>query len=183
MLDLLYKSLLLFCCCCFCTQAISQSSARHSICLVIPEMAILDIEPTNAVINLRINAPIEGGESVALPKGDGTKWLNYTSAISPSGANRSVAAQISGGTLPEGVRLYLEASNSTGNGGGTLGKSTGKITLNTSPKAIINNIGRGYTGKGSNNGHKLTYSLGIEDYKKLNATTNQQVMVVFTITE
>lgn len=174
----------IFCfCCLYGSLLIGQSSARHSICLVIPEIAIVDIEPNNSSINLAVNVPAESGESVSLSKADASKWLNYTSAISPTGANRSVAAQISGNTIPEGLQLYLEASNYQGSGGGTLGKSTGKITLDNNPKTIVNDIGRSYTGNGSNNGHQLTYSLAIANYEALKGETSQQVTIIFTITE
>lgn len=172
---------------CFCTfygsLAMGQSSARHSICLTIPEIAIVDIEPNNSPINLSLNAPSESGESVSLSKADASKWLNYTSAISPSGANRSVAAQISGNTIPEGLQLYLAASNYQGSGGGTLGKSTGRIALDNTPKTIVSDIGRSYTGNGNNNGHQLAYSLSIDNYEALKAASSQQVTVIFTITE
>ncbi len=175
---------LIFCfCCLYGNSAIGQSSYRHSICLTIPEIAILDIEPSNLPINLSINAPTESGESVSIPKEDASKWLNYTSAISPSGANRSVAAQISGNSIPEGLQLYLEASTYQGNGGGMLGKAMGKVSLNNSPKTIISDIGRGYTGNGNNNGHQLIYSLSIANYEALKAESSQQVTVIFTITE
>lgn len=175
---------LIFCfCCLYGSLVMGQSSARHSICVTIPEIAIVDIEPNNSSINLAVNAPAESGESVSLSKADASKWLNYTSAISPSGANRSVAAQISGNTIPEGLQLYLTASNYKGSGGGTLGKSTGKIALDNNPKTIISDIGRSYTGNGNNNGHQLTYSLSIDNYEALKAEASQQVTVIVTITE
>ncbi|MFK7982691.1 MAG: hypothetical protein AB8G86_22115 [Saprospiraceae bacterium] len=183
MVKIKLKCLLFFIACGFYQLAVGQSSVRHSICLVIPEIAILDIEPNNTTINLSLNAPTESGTAVTFSKEDASKWLNYTSAIAPNGASRSIAAQISGNSIPEGLQLYLEAGNYRGSGGGTLGKSTGKMALDTSPRTIVSDIGRSYTGNGTNNGHQLKYALSIADYGKLNAETNQQVMVIFTITE
>jgi len=183
MINRTIKFLLFFIACSFCQLTIAQSSARHSICLVIPEIAILDIEPNNTPINLSLNAPTESGTAMTIAKEDATKWLNYTSAIAPNGASRSIAAQISGSNFPEGLQLFLEAGNYSGSGGGTLGKSTGKMVLDTSPKTIINDIGRSYTGTGNNNGHQLKYALAITDYEKLSGTTSQEVTIIFTITE
>ncbi len=167
----------------FCQWTFGQFSASHAICVTIPEIAILDIEPNNATINLSLDAATEGGAAITPSRADASKWLNYTSAIVPNGASRAIAAQISGSNFPEGLQLYLEAGNYNGNGGGTLGKSTGKMALDSSPKTIINDIGRSYTGNGNNNGHQLTYSLAISDYEKLNGNVNHQVVVIFTITE
>jgi len=183
MININFFLFLFFITCSFCQQLLSQSSARHSICVTIPEIAILDIEPNNTPINLSLNIPTESGEGMSIAKEDATKWLNYTSAIAPSGASRSIAAQISGNNFPAGLQLYLEASNYTGSGGGTLGKSTGKMALDTSPKTIINDIGRSYTGNGHNNGHQLIYSLAITDYEQLSGTTSEEMTIIFTITE
>lgn len=166
-----------------CQVILGQSSARHSICLTIPEIAILDIEPQNTPINLSLDIPIESGEALSITKEDASKWLNYTSAIAPNGANRSITAQISGSSFPEGLNLYLEASNYTGIGAGSLGKTTGKMILSTNPKTIINDIGRSYTGNGNRNGHQLKYALGIADYEKLDAAESKEVTIIFTITE
>jgi len=160
-----------------------QQSARHPVCLVIPEIAIVDIEPNNTAINLQFKAPLEGGKAISADEVNENKWLNYTSAITRTGSNRRITAQIANGSLPEGVELRLKANNYTGSGKGTHGQSSGQISLNSTPKTIINNIGRAFTGNGVGNGHQLTYSLAISDYKKLDATEQVEVMVIFTITE
>lgn len=160
-----------------------QQSARHPICLVLPEIAIVDIEPNNTAVNLQFNSPLEGGKAIEAIKQDQSKWLNYTSAIARTGSNRIITAQIANGAIPEGVALGLTASNYVGNGKGTHGQSNGPIFLSSTPKTIINNIGRAFTGNGTGNGHQLTYSLSISDYKKLDASANTEVMVIFTITE
>ena len=69
-------------------QAFGQSSASHPICVTIPEIAILDIEPNNTAINLSLDAATESGAAVA-SRADASKWLNYTSAIAPNGASRA----------------------------------------------------------------------------------------------
>ena len=160
-----------------------QQSARHPICLVLPEIAIVDIEPNNLAINLQFDAPLEGGNAISANGKDQSKWLNYTSAISRTGSNRIITAQIASGVIPEGVALGLTASDYEGNGKGTHGQSSGQIFLSSAPKTIIDNIGRAFTGNGTGNGHQLTYSLSISDYKKLDASADTEVMVIFTITE
>jgi len=161
----------------------AQQSARHPICLVLPEIAIVDIEPNDTPINLQFDAPLEGGNAITALERNQTKWLNYTSAISRTGSNRMITAQIASGALPEGVELGLIASAYKGNGKGAHGQSSGPIFLSSTPKTIIDNIGRAFTGNGTGNGHQLTYSLSISDYKKLDASAEREVMVVFTITE
>lgn len=160
-----------------------QQSARHPICLVIPEVAIVDIEPNNTAINLQLEAPLEGGNAVAAIGKDQTKWINYTSAITRTGSNRIITAQIANGAIPEGVALGLIASGYEGSGKGAHGQSSGQIFLSSTPKTIIGNIGRSFTGNGAGNGHKLTYSLSILDYKKLDASATTEVTVIYTITE
>lgn len=164
------------------TTAQGQGSARHSVCLVIPAIAIVDIEPSNAPITLQLKAPTEAGTAVEADQTDGSKWLNYTSAIAAGGSSRSIAAQISSGNLPDGIVLSLQTSGSSG-GGGATGSSTGKVNLSSTPQTIITGIGRSYTGTGSGNGHQLTYGLTISDYRKLDADGGQNVQVIFTITE
>ena len=158
----------------------AQSSASHAVCLIIPEFAILDVEPNNSAINLQFNSPIEGGEQI-ISGTENSKWINYTSTIVPGGANRRVVANIVSGSLPGGVQLNLIASNATGSGGGSRGTSAGSISLDGTPKNIINNIGRSYTGNGGGNGHQLTYSLSISNYNQLDADESTTVTVVFTI--
>lgn len=160
----------------------AQGSARHSICIVIPAISILDVEPSNTPISLQLKAPTEAGVAVDADQTDGSKWLNYTSAIPTGGSSRSITAQIASGSLPEGLRLSLHASGSVG-GAGATGGSTGKINLGSTPQTIITGIGRSYTGNGAGNGHQLTYGLTIADYKKLDADGGRNVQVIFTITE
>lgn len=160
-----------------------QQSARHPICLVLPEVAIMDIEPNNLPINLQFNAPVDGGEALTSNRMDQSKWINYTSSINRNGSNRAITAQIANGGVPNGVELRLEASNFSGSGRGTHGQSSGSIALTTTPQTIINNIGRSFTGNGTGNGHQLTYSLNILDYSQLDAVENVEVTILFTITE
>ena len=160
-----------------------QQSARHPVCLVIPEIAIVDIEPNNTAINLQFSAPLDGGNAISADEANESKWLNYTSAISRTGSSRYITAQIANGSLPEGIELRLAANDYSGSGKGAHGQSSGQISLSSTPKTIISNIGRAFTGNGVGNGHQLTYSLAISDYKKLDAAERAEVMIIFTITE
>jgi len=166
----------------FTNLAQGQGSARHSVCVVIPAFAVLDVEPSNTPITLQLQTPTEAGSALDADQVDGSKWLNYTSAISVGGNSRSITAQITSGSLPEGIRLTLQASNSAG-GGGATGATTGIINLSNNPQTIISGIGRSYTGMGTGSGHQLIYGLSIVDYTKLDADANQNVQVIFTITE
>ena len=161
----------------------AQRTATHPVCLNLPEFAIIDIEPNNLPIQLSMTAPVESGQPITIDGENKTKWLNYTSAIPDNGLSRTITAQISSGTLSEGVELYLGAGNYQGNGAGNHGTPGGNISLNENPQVLISDIGRGFTGNGLYNGHLLTYGLNILDYDKLNAQINNQVVVIFTIVD
>jgi len=156
---------------------------NHDLSVTIPQVVIMDIEPSNSSIQLTLGPPVEAGNSMQLPTNT-TKWINYTCALSPSATNKIIRAQITSGALPPGVSLQLQAGAYTGGGAGTTGSTVGIITLSASPQSIITGIGRSYTGNGSGQGHQLTYSLDIVNQSLLNFDTNgASVTVTFTISD
>lgn len=153
--------------------------------LSLPEITLVDIEPGFAnSINFTISPSSRGGESAIIQKTTNeTLWINYTCAL-PDGPNsRSINAEISQGTLPQGVALFLEASPYSGTGDGNLGIADGKIELSSQPKPIISGIGNCYTGDGISNGHQLSFSIEISDYSQIYAVDNAYFLVLYTITD
>lgn len=158
--------------------------AQLSVNFSLPEVALIDIEPsTNNEVNFNVNSGVYSGESPTVEQTNVSLWINYSSSLSIGLNSRSIVAEISQGFLPQGISLYLEASDYSGTGGGKLGQSAGKVSLSGQPKPIINNIGNGFTGDGINNGHSLTFSLEITDYTKIVSVDNSNVLVLYTITD
>lgn len=157
---------------------------EHSLGFTIPEIAMVDIEPDNSSLNLSFIAPSEAGMPIIVSNtGANTKWVNYTSSISPFVSSRSIEVQVNNGAIPDGVEILLDVSSYSGGGGGVLGISSGTVTLSTAPQICIDNIGGCYTGNGSNNGHQLTYSIGITDYDALDANQSTVIEIMFTLVD
>lgn len=157
----------------------AQTTGSRSINLNLSEVALLDIEPNTSSISFSFAAPTEAGKSLVIPAVNATKWLNYTSAIKTVTPKRVVSAQID--QLFPGLFVKVQAAAASGLGGGTLGTPLGKMTITTTPTAIINGIGGAFTGTGSNNGHLLTISLEVDDYSQLVKTTSKVITITYTI--
>lgn len=157
---------------------------RLSVYFSLPEVALIDIEPgTNNDVQFRINSGMQSGESPTFEQSSADLWINYSSSLARSYNTRSIVAEVSQGALPEGIILYLEATNYSGNGGGHHGRSAGKIALTNRPKPIITDIGNCFTGDGVNNGHLLSFSIEISDYSKVVSVENSNMLVLYTITD
>jgi len=150
------------------------------IAVSLPVVTLLDVEPAGT-FTLNFTAPTEAGQALTVPAANTTKWVNYTSAIASGGLTRRVTASIN--QLIPGVNISIQAAAASGAGGGTLGTSSGLVTLSTTAATIITGIGGAYTGTGANNGHRLTISLAVSTYANLSARTNTPVVITYTITE
>ena len=162
-----------------------MAEQQKTVRLSIPEIALLDIEPSfNNSIYITLEKPVKPGAEASVSKsGDKTLWINYTSTLQNSKNSRIIKAEISGGKIPGGINLYLEISDYMGNGKGKLGESSGKIKLTHHPKPILTGIGNCYTGDGVMNGHSLTFSLKIKNYAKVHAINNSDFTILYTITD
>ncbi|KFE97154.1 hypothetical protein [Chryseobacterium luteum] len=150
------------------------------IAVTLPVVTLLDIEPAGT-FTLNFTAPTEAGQALTAPASNTAKWVNYTSAITSGGLTRRVTASVN--QLIPGVNIRIQAAAASGAGGGTLGTSSGLVTLSTTAATIITGIGGAFTGNGPNNGHKLTISLVVNTYANLSAITNIPVVITYTITE
>lgn len=156
----------------------AQSSVAVNVSL--PTVTLLDIEPSTAAITLALQTPIEAGFPVTVPSDNSTKWLNFTSAVAVGGS-RKVTAQVTSGTIPNGLRLKLSLSSYTGTGAGSLGSPVTSIYLSAAAQNIITGIGGAYTGNGSNNGYNLTYGLEINNYSQLRYNASGTLTITYTL--
>ena len=155
---------------------------NHTVSINIPEVAILDLEGKTA-ISLNVEAPTEAGEAVDFSKAkDSSIWLNYSSIVSKKENSRDVSVKISKNDVPDGMLLKVTASSDAGNGDGTMGKSTGTVTLTNKDQKVIDGIGSCYTGDGEKNGHNLNYSLELDPTKGSYADIDFDQDVTLTIT-
>lgn len=151
----------------------------------VPEIALIDIEPSiDNSVHFSIVPSAETGESPLIENHTSqTLWLNYSSATTTPENTRSIMAEISQGTIPEGIILYLEASVYSGTGDGATGYPSGKVSINNHAQQIIAGIGSCYTGDGINNGHSITYSIDISDYSKIHSIEHSDFTILYTITD
>jgi hypothetical protein len=170
------------------TKAQDSESANHNVAFTVPNFAILDIETTgnNADITLSLSeTDLEAGSEFDFSSATNSDlWLNYTALTDKTGANvntRKVSVQLDD-AIP-GINLKLAVAEDVSAGDGQTGGSlaTSAITLTTSSKDIINEIGSCYTGNGASKGHNLTYSLEADNYSEIEAGS-QSVTVTYTIT-
>ena len=164
----------------------SQSAERQkTVRLSIPEIAILDIEPSlNNSVYISLEQPGKPGVEAGFRKtGNETLWINYSSTLLNANNSRVIKAEILRGATPEGIELFLEASNYSGNGDGRAGQSTGKVKLTNQPKPVITNIGNCYTGDGLMNGHLLSFSVEISNYSKIHSMNDTEFTILYTITD
>lgn len=155
---------------------------NHTITVVVPNVALLDLEATtrNFTSTFVQPTPLEAGERLTAPANNTNLWLNYSSIIGGSVLSRKVQVKI--GALVPGVDIAVTAAAAV-NGAGT--KGTGStLTLSATDQDLVTAIGSAYTGTGINNGHNLTYSFNALDanYGSLRAAS-PVVTVTYTLVD
>jgi hypothetical protein len=152
--------------------------------MTVPEIALVSVAPENSAILLAMEKTEIAGEKIVYTSNqDHQLWLNYTCSIAPDSPSKNISVQIVSGSVPTGIDLQLSVSEYSGSGKGEFGTPTDKISVQNYPQNIISNIGGSFTNKGINNGHKLEYSLGITNYKLLDAESSNTLTIVFTISD
>ncbi|HOI49144.1 MAG TPA: hypothetical protein PK167_07560 [Prolixibacteraceae bacterium] len=167
----------------FAQVAGKKLTTDHTVTLKVPSVAMVDLAGSNLNFDLEATAPQFAGEAIGVSATNSNAWLNYSSVITENNT-RSVKAQLSA-SLPAGISLKVNAAADNGKGNGQIGTSTGVQTLSDSQaKVVVNNIGSCYTGKGSENGHQLTYTLELNHsgYATLREASHA-VKVTYTISE
>lgn len=160
-------------------------TGQHGISVQFPSIVLLDIEPGDHTVNLEISTPNEAGNPVTIGSQatDNTLWMNYTSALTAASASRSVTVQLMSGTVPSGLRLRVQAAAFSGTGAGTFGTPGGIINISGTAQNLMTGIRGAYTGNGANTGHRLTYSLQIQNYGQLAGIQTGDLTIAYTITQ
>lgn len=160
------------------------NSGNLNVRFSVPEIAVVDIEPELSNIEFRLAAPgVAGGEPVVQHVSNESVWINYTSAIRRNGNRRSINAQISEGTIPDGISFYVEASFASAFGSINQGSPVGRVHITSQPHPIITGIGSCFTGEGVGKGHELKYFLEISDFSQMKSIEDQVFTVLYTITD
>jgi hypothetical protein len=161
------------------------NQSTHDITVSIPEVALVDIEPTASKnLTMGFTAPTEAGLPIVPASTNNTLWLNYSSIKSVADVTRTISVKL--GAVIQGVDIKVTAAAATGAGGGLLGTPASQLTLTATPQTIISGIGSAYTGDGASNGHNLSYSVvsatGV-NYQDLSATATTTATVTYTISD
>ena len=164
----------------FCGNLKAQSSANRTVRITLPVVALINVVPSDPIA-LKFTSSGEAGRMLVSPVSTDSKWINYSSAITPGGSSRVITAAIS--QEVKGIAIRLNTAAYSGSGGGTLGSAVNQVILSTIPVTIISGIGGAFTGIGINNGHKITFSAVVTNYKDLTASSNNIINVVYTISD
>lgn len=167
------------------TFAQLYDESQLTVSFTLPPVTLLDIEPaTNNSLYFAMSPALESGASPQFTETSNEElWLNYSSAVQNANGSRAIVAQISGGSLPEGISLNVEASQSGGQGKGQLGQPAGKVALSGQPQTLIADIGNCFTGDGVGQGHQLTFTIELSDFSRLHAMSETVVVVLYTIVD
>ena len=169
-------------------QAQDTNKDGHDITIKIPEVALLDIEPSGSTsFTLEPEAPTEAGDTLDFSKAlNEDLWLNYSSVIgSKSDPERKVTVAITNGKVPGGMELKVTASKDAGNGGGKVGSPGSTLTLSDTDQDLISGIGSCWTNTPENNGHQLTYKLSLASggYENLDFDDANVLTITYTLTD
>lgn len=161
-----------------------NNANAHNLTINIPEVALLDLEGSTAV-TLAPTAPAEAGDALSFASSTNSNiWVNYSSIVGTN-ETRNVTAQITSGSVPEGVNLKVAAAADAGQGKGTVGATAGTVNLSSTAQSVITGVKSCYTGNGTSKGHNLTYTLELssdDDYAKLvQGSTN--LTITYTLTD
>ena len=171
----------------FDANAQDTQTDNHQITVVIPNIALLDLEASvskNFSAAFSQATPVEAGDKLTIPAANTDLWLNYSSILPTTGpGSTSRRVDVKASALVPGVTISVVAAAST-SGFGTKGTPASAVTLTTTDQPIINTIGSAYTVTGPNNGHRLTYSFAALDanYAALRAGSTV-VTVTYTLAD
>ena len=166
----------------FSIHAQNNEGSRHA-SFKLKEIALLNIEPSNVAVILKLGSPELAGEKVEMVAINNTKWINFTSSLSKNSSSRNISIKIEDGNIPEGISLNVKTDQYIGSGKGQFGAQSNIISLSKKSQTIVSDIGGAYTGYGINNGYKITYLLDIYDYKLLNMDNSEVLTISLTLTD
>ncbi len=151
----------------------------------LPEVALIDIEHTgDGTIEFELLPAAETGSSPVIKQTNSQEfWINYSSALGKFSQHRSIVAQVTGGSLPAGLDLYIQATDYAGIGSGQTGNSSGRVMIGNDPRPIVTGIGSGFTGDGIGNGHQLNFEIDISQMEKITASESLDFTILYTLTD
>jgi hypothetical protein len=164
------------------STAYSQSNTdNHQVSIVIPEIAMLDIESAGSNdISLTMVAPTDAGETIA-DQTDNSLWLNVTSIVTSSGT-RDISVKLDNAIT--GLDLKVVSLDYSGSGFGSWGTAQSEIILSSTDQILVDDLRSGYTFNGAGNGYNLTYTASPQadaDFGDLVANT-ENITVTYTLT-
>lgn len=155
-----------------------DASGKNIITMKIPALSLISFEGGEQIVTHPAETDQRVNQIISSP-GEET-WINYASIVE-AGYSNEITVQISDGYLPPDIRLKVVPGAYTGGGKGDIGQPADEIILTNTPKAIITNIGSCYTGKGVNNGHKLSYIYESLNTDQAIAKNDYDITVTYTI--
>lgn len=155
-----------------------NASGKNIINMKIPELSLISFEGGEQIVT-EASEPDRHVNQIISSPGEET-WINYASIVE-AGYSNEITVQISAGYLPPDIRLRVIPGEYSGSGQGDIGQPADEIILTDTPKAIITNIGSCYTGKGTNNGHKLSYIYEGLDTNQDIRKNDYDITVTYTI--
>jgi len=158
-----------------------NDGAYHTVTIVIPKVALLDIESvTSKDITLTMAPPSEAGNPI-LSNIDNNLWLNVTSIVA-SGNTRDISAKIDAPI--NGLDLKVVSNAHSGSGFGSWGGPQPELILTTADQTLVSGIKSGYTMDGANNGFNLKYTVKSNNlmYGGITSTTEDNITVTYTLT-
>ena len=167
-----------------------KGTAVQQVVVSVPEVALMDLESaTGTTVAFSPERPQEAGQAIDFSNQvNSSIWINYSSIVSSrTEPGRNITAQITSGTLPQGVVLSVVASQDAGLGDGAMGKATTAVNLTDQAQDIIRGVGSAYTGNGVSKGHQLTYALSLSEatgsYASLDFNESGTVSITYTMTD
>jgi hypothetical protein len=167
--------------------AAASDSATHNVTITVSEVAGLAIVGAEVSFTVGAVPPTAGAEPTITPTNAGAKYLQYTSLVT-SGQTRKITVSRSN-DLPAALTLRLQVTLPGANKRGATG-SAGAFSAATDLTAItgtatqeaVTAIGSGWTGTAGTDGANLTYSLVFTAGDNSFVTTNDPVVVTYTLT-
>ena len=159
----------------------------HTVTVVVPEVALLDIETTGASTNfsLMFTAPTEEGLGLTAPPSNTTTWLNYSSIVKPTTAAAGRDISVKASVLVPGVDIkVLAAAGIMTTGAGLAGTPTAQVTLTVANLPIITGVKSCFTGNGNTAGHMVTYDASVSSFAALVSNgAGAAVLVTYTLAD
>ncbi|MHC5309425.1 hypothetical protein ACYSNM_05015 [Myroides sp. LJL116] len=156
-----------------------QNIAQNPLSFTLNRVTLFGLVPENSNIKLSFNPALEAGNAIVSGTVDSSIWINYSIAVSKEDPLKNISVSLD--RLIPGVDIILEAQKASGGAKGALGSPVSNVAIGITPVVVITGIGGSSTGIKVNNGHRLDYSLKVNDYSKLVKSTNEIVTVTYTI--